>query len=906
MLGIAREDWADYTRWRQLVHPEDWDRAVAFYANTREGDAREPIEYRLIARDGRIVWIRVIASVRRDRAGRAIALDCLAFDISEVVRARETLARSEYLFRLLVNEASNVIAISNADGTARWVSPSIEQITGRPADAYIGKDGFAFIHPEDADRARHLFTKSFVSPDKTSGTMIVRASAADGGWRHLEVWGTNMLDEPAVRGIVVSARDVTDELRVRDELAMRGREQAAVADLGLLALRGEPLGSLMQKSAEAVYEALSAHCAGVWELDPRGGVMTLRLGAGCGDEPAIHPTVPCDKSSLCGYVLISDDAIVSAEASAETRFSLPQVLVDRGVVSSAAVTIRGPAIPYGILTVHDSSVRAFSEQDISFLRAVANILGIAIERTRMVDELAETKDFLEHLVRSSPVGIVTGIANGMVIDYVSPNVERLLGAAPPDPPRTTEWFMERTHPEERELLGSLLERANQAREPTVKLTTRLRHESGDYRFFEVVMHFSYGAQKHPATFLGYFVDITEMVQAERDRQLLEDELHDSRRLEAVGALAGGVAHDFNNRLAVMLTFTELALHDLESANPVREHILEIKIAAERAALLTRQLLVFARRQLVSPRPLDVGDVIASMQTMLGRTLGEHIELEVEAAPGLWPAIADPSQIEQIVLDLSINARDAMPTSGRLTIDSSNVVLDEDYVSRHPEASAGPHVRVRFADTGTGMTSEIAARAVEPFFTTKPVGYGTGLGLAAVYGIVKQAGGHLMLLTAPDMGTTVELFFPATRARDWGRTDAGPVAVVAGRGETILVTEDEEQVRKAVCAALAGNGYEVLQASRGEEALAIGRDHPGPIDLLLTDVVMPVMSGRALAEKFRTVRPKIGVLLMSGYPDQAGASEWSNERLIEKPFSMQVLLHRVREALSASGATGPSP
>ena len=391
---------------------------------------------------------------------------------------------------------------------------------------------------------------------------------------------------------------------------------------------------------------------------------------------------------------------------------------------------------------------------------------------------------------------------------------------------------------------------------------------------------------------GVATDITERVQAERERELLQGRLAQSQRLESVGQLAGGVAHDFNNLLAVILNYASFVGEELPEGE-LREDVEEIRRAAERGAALTHQLLVFSRRDVVDPKLVDLNAVVEDLEKLLRRTIGEQIDLRTRLASNV-PVKADPGQIEQVLVNLVVNARDAMPDGGVLTIASADAELDEAYARSHSDVTAGHYVRLSVADTGLGMPEEVRQRALEPFFSTKPKDKGTGLGLATVYGIVTQAGGHLQLDSEPGRGTVVSAYLPAAP----GSERAVP-AQVKGGGETILVVEDEDGVRDVAHRILSRDGYSVLAARDGADALAVVEGHEAQIDLLLTDVVMPEMSGAQLADRMARAQPELKVLYSSGYTSDARVLDGVLEGdvpFLQKPFSAEQLRHKVRETL----------
>jgi hypothetical protein len=394
-----------------------------------------------------------------------------------------------------------------------------------------------------------------------------------------------------------------------------------------------------------------------------------------------------------------------------------------------------------------------------------------------------------------------------------------------------------------------------------------------------------------------------------DRERLEAQLHQSQRMESLGELAGGVAHDFNNLLAVIMNYASFVAEELSAAAATEtgaqwelplNDVEQIQLAAERATLLTHQLLSFARREVVQARALSLNSAITRMEQILRRTIGEQIELSISLAGGLPMVMADPGQIEQIVLNLAINARDAMPTGGMLSIDTAaaEVVADESAVTGAPP---GRYVRFRVGDTGVGMSAAVRDRAFEPFFTTKPRGEGSGLGLATVYGIVSQSGGYSKIYSDEGVGTSISILLPAAdRDATIGEVDgsAGHVKRLVG-SETILVVDDEEALREVTRRILTRNGYNVVTASSGAQAIQIASSHVGPIDLVLTDVIMPKMQGPSVANEVTALRPDSRVLFMSGHAQpvlEAEAVLGTEFRLLEKPFGQATLLETVRKVL----------
>jgi PAS domain S-box-containing protein len=404
---------------------------------------------------------------------------------------------------------------------------------------------------------------------------------------------------------------------------------------------------------------------------------------------------------------------------------------------------------------------------------------------------------------------------------------------------------------------------------------------------------------------GVFVlslDITDRKCSENAFRESEERLRQAQKMEAVGHLAGGVAHDFNNILSVIISYNGFILEQLPRDSPIREDALQVKAAAEKAVALTRQLLAFSRKQVIEPREIDANEAVRNLGKMLGRLIGEHIAIELKLAPDAGVIKSDPGQLDQVLINLAVNARDAMPGGGRLVIETARVELDEAYAKTRPGMAPGEHVMIAVSDTGTGMSREIQERAFEPFFTTKGKGKGTGMGLSMVYGAVKQNGGDVHLYSEPSKGTIFKLYFPriGTSIEKALSKDA---ARANGKGERILLVEDDEAVRRAAVRILEGAGYRVEQAPDAEAALSIVRSGQ-KFDLVLTDVVMPGIGGVELGRRLAKSHPQLPILYASGYTDDMLSQQGllgPGTFIVSKPFERDSLLQKISEALSGRGA-----
>ncbi len=407
------------------------------------------------------------------------------------------------------------------------------------------------------------------------------------------------------------------------------------------------------------------------------------------------------------------------------------------------------------------------------------------------------------------------------------------------------------------------------------------------------------SQGLPVGIVAVVRDITEQKRAEEARTKLEEQLRQSQKMEGLGRLAGGIAHDFNNLLTVIQGYCEIMHEKVPAESPLQEELEEVQRAGGRAATLTRQLLAFSRRQILAPTVIDVNELISDLQKMFGRLIGEDITVKTSLASDLEQITADRGQIEQVVMNLVVNARDAMPNGGTLAIRTDNVHLDEAHAHTHPESPVGPCVLLEVTDTGSGMDEITRSRLFEPFFTTKNAKEGTGLGLATVYGIVKQSGGDILVSSEPGRGTTFKIYFPVSKSTPIEKPSAATPTAERGHGETILLVEDAQPLRDLVRQMLEYNGYAVLEARDGSDALLRAEAHDGPIHLLITDMVMPRISGRELAERLGPIRPDMRVLFMSGYTEDVMVRKGLSENQIEylaKPFSGATLMSKIRELL----------
>ena len=512
------------------------------------------------------------------------------------------------------------------------------------------------------------------------------------------------------------------------------------------------------------------------------------------------------------------------------------------------------------------------------------ILVDITERKHMEEELRK----LSHAIEQSPVSVVITDTNGL-IEYVNPKFSELTGYSFSEvkgknprilksgemPPQTYQQLWD-TIISGREWKGQL----------------HNRKKNGELYWERVAISPITDSSGKITHFVAIKEDITE-------RKRLEQQLFQAQKMEAVGRLAGGVAHDFNNLLTVILGCSDMLLKVLDEHNPIRTEVEQIREAGRRAANLTSQLLSFSRKQIRAPRVLDINAVVTQNERMLGRLIGEDVEVILRLSPDVGRVYADPVQLDQVIMNLAVNARDAMQSGGRLVLETADAALDENYAREHISVKPGRYAMLAISDTGSGMSAEVQAHLFEPFFTTKEHGRGTGLGLSTVYGIVKQNDGYIWVYSEPSRGTTFKIYLPVVADARATSPDHRDTASESPCDETILVVEDDPYVRSIATKILRGRGYSVLESQNSAEAATLSRNHRGPIHLLLTDIVMPGESGKELARRLATSRPEMKVLYTSGYTNEAIVRHGMLEpgiAFLQKPFTPDLLCRKAREAL----------
>ncbi len=676
------------------------------------------------------------------------------------------------------------------------------------------------------------------------------------------------------------------EAKTKVNLQLRG-----LADLAHLISQSLDLQEVGQRIVDSVRLLLDADASALYRLDAASeDLVAVAVSGAVGPIFGPHMVFPRG-TGVVGRAVRDLIPVVTPDLLTDSRITLtPDV---RGRMERApyravlAVPLLVKDSVIGALGVGAQQGRVFHDEEIRLAQAFANHAALALENARLYDAARHTRDFLQSIAENSPDAIVTTDGRGRVT-YFSPGAEELFGwTAEEMLGRPVADFYPGGRAEARAVMGRL-DREGRIR----NYETAFWAKDGRWVAVNASVSILRDRSGGAVGTLGVMKDITE-------RKQLEDQLRQSQKIEAIGRLAGGVAHDFNNLLMVVVGRADLLLDQLAADHPLRRHVALIQKTADRGAALVQQLLAFSRKQVLQPTVLDLNALVANMEKLLRRLIGEHIELVTALAPGGVHVKADRTQLEQAILNLVVNARDAMPRGGRLVLETAQAELDATYVRRHRGARPGRHVMLSVSDTGVGMDAETQSRLFEPFFTTKPPGEGTGLGLATVYGIVKQSGGNIWVYSEPGQGSTFKIYLPEAEERaEAGESSAGRASVPAG-SETVLLVEDDEEVRSVAREMLEKQGYGVLEAREGAAALRLAEQHSGPIHLLVTDVVMPHLGGLELVERLGALHPETRVLFMSGHTEQLVMSDRRDHPVVaflQKPFRTDVLARKVREVL----------
>jgi len=813
--------------------------------DVRRTHATVSFEYSLLLHETEIFCEARLIPILEDQAIIIIR------NITDLKDAESALKKSEEYFREITMNSSDVLFIVDAKGNITYASPSVERFTGYSPDELIGKNSLFLIAPDDHSRASENFGKALLTKEVSIPNNF-RIRHKNGNEIIMEGVGKNLLYNPVIAGFVMNVRDVTDRKRAEDALRESERKYRL----------------LTEKMTDAV-----------WTTD-----MAFRTTY---VTPSIY--------TLLGF---SQEERVIQDVNEQLTPESLSIVFD-AFAEERTLEEEGHSDPERRKTLileyyHKDDSTRWMETTISGLR---NDQGVVIgfhginrditERKKAEEALLASEEHYRTIFESTATANII-ITEDSTILMANNNFAVLSGYAKQELEGKISWtiFVHKDDLEKMKAYHKMRRLIDGSAPPSYEF--RFINRKGEIRELFISVAIIPGTKESIVS----LIDITK-------RKQLETQLIQAQKMESVGRLAGGVAHDFNNMLSVIIGNTEMAMKKVKQSEPLYRSLQDVLNAGLRSSDLTRQLLAFARKQTVSPKVLDLNDIVTGMLKMLRRLIGEDIDLGWHPGHKLWKVIIDPSQVDQLLANLMVNARDAIAKTGRIAIETSNKTCDEAFCKDQPEWIPGEYVMLIVSDNGSGMEKETLSNIFEPFFTTKQEGQGTGLGLATVYGIVRQNSGFINVYSEPGQGTAFKIYLPRYVDESVESEDDKPEPEVQGGTETVMLVEDSETVLKICKAMLETLGYQVLAASGKDQALRLVREYDGNIDLLLTDVVMPDMNGKELSERMIAMRPGLKCLYMSGYTANVIARQGILDegiQFIPKPFSLKDLAVKVRAAL----------
>ncbi len=852
ITGYPPEKFRKNTHWLEIVHPDDRERVLEKIRRNQMGEIGDA-EYRIIHADGSIRWVHSITTPITDASGKTVQLIGSIEDITARVLVRQKFEETQNQLYTLINSSPDIICLK--DGEGRWLEAN-------KADLQLFQlENVDYRGKKDSELAQYspFYYDAFMACEESdeiawqAGTLsrsVEIIPTPTGQDKIYDVIKFPVFNNDGSRkGLIVIGRDITEQHAAETALRQSEERYRNLID-------NSPVGIVILRNEKIAYaNPTLAKMLGYTPDELIGKPIT----------PFIHPDYQKTAKLQLGKLMQADDAVVNAQEGKMVR-------KDGSVIDILIL---------GQTTLYQGE------------RAIQGYIYDITEQNQMRKTLEESETRYQQLIEFLPQSVVVHVDGK--IKYANPAALALVGA------KSLEEMLDAplldfVHPDDRERIAERIRRSQAEKKPTSLIETRIIRLDGNIIYGETSgQPIVYQGQEAA---LSIVTDITE-------RKKLSEQLRQSQKMEAIGRLAGGVAHDFNNLLTAMMGYIGLLEPQLPAESEALHDLNEIKQATNRAADLVRQLLAFSRQQIIQPRLWNLNNSVNSIQKMLRRLIGEDVELHTFLSEGLGFVKIDPGHVEQIIMNLAVNARDAMPNGGQLTLETANVYLDEEYSLHHPEVTPGEYVLLAISDTGSGIPSDVMEHIFEPFFTTKEVGKGTGLGLATVHGIVKQNNGHIWVYSEPSQGTTFKIYFPRVHTPDEPdfSEQSAPVTLPSLRGtETILLVEDEVAVRKLTEKLLVELGYTVLVAADGNEALDQLSRTTKKIDLLLTDVVTPGrINGRMLSDAIQKISPETHVLYMSGYTDNVIVHHHILDpglAFIQKPFTPFELARAVRLALQS--------
>ncbi len=841
-----------------------------------------------IRSDGRTDWVRWEIRPWRTGAGAIGGVIIFSEVITERKVAEAALRASEERFGNAFRSSPAAIAITRVrDGMFLEVNEACCRLFDYSLEEMVGRTSveLGIVDPESrrqvmADlQARGVVHRGEVSIPTRSGA------------RRDVFFSIALIDVDGEPCALTTFSDITDRILAEARVEQQVRHLSALRAVDAAVISGQPLPATLDLLLTKAREELGVDAADIFLMDHASETLAYAAGQGL-HRPAAFAglRLPLGEGYAGRAALERRTISVPSLGGTELPAASAALLREEGIIGVHAVPLIIEGHVKGVMDVFHRAPLEPSPEWLAFLEALAGQAAMAIDRARLSDSLRTALEHEHQAVTAGGVGLWDWDLRTNRV-YYSPEWKRQIGYEPDEVSDDFSEWQSRVHPEDLDRCLATVQHYLANPGPSYGLEFRFRHKNGSYRHILAHASLQRDERGQPVRMLGSHVDVTAHTE-------LQSQFLQAQKMESVGRLAGGVAHDFNNLLTAINGTADLAMLGLREDDPLLGDLREIRRAGDRAAALTRQLLAFSRKQVLEPAVLSLTTLIADLERMLRRLISEDVTLEIASEPDLGQVKADPGQLEQVLVNLVVNARDAMPQGGTVRIATRNVDLDEAFTRMHPGVPPGAYVELAVSDTGAGMDEATAERIFEPFFTTKGAGKGTGLGLSTVFGIVTQSGGSIHVASEPGCGTRFTIHLPRVSAGDTVVRHSPPQPVGGGT-ETVLVVEDEDGLRKVAVRALTAAGYRVLVAANGADALQLLEREPRPVHLMLTDVIMPGMSGRELADRLQGIRPATRVLFTSGYaPDVITHHGALDEDLhfIGKPYTIAELKAKVRQVL----------
>jgi len=861
---------------------------IEIFSRLARGEDVEPFQLKTIPSVNETRWHEIFASsLKKD--GKVIAIQVINRDITEKKQAEEALRESEEKWRSLVENAPDIIMNVERDGTILFLNNIVEGFT---REQVVGTSVYDYVLPEYCDTMRNSIERVF-----QTGVVDNYESTGLGHQGTISYYESRVVPvkcDGQVISVNLIATDVTDRKRVEKRVQRKNAALKAINEVFQKTLKCETVGEVAKTCLSVCEKLTGSKFSLLGELNKEGRFDTLAYtdpgmeACRMTEEQAWQKSLDMEVRGVWAQPIIQEKSMIiedpaSHPASVGTPKGHPPITAFLGV------PLRSGGKVFGMMGLANKE-GGYTQEDLDAVEALSLALVEALHRKRAEVANKESEEKYRELVENANDAIFV-IQDGF-LKFHNKKTEELIGYSGEELDKIP--FIEHVYPEDREMVLENNIRRLKGKEIPSTYSLRIKDKAGKTVWGELnAVRILW--EGNPAV-LCFVRDTTE-------QKTLETQLQQSQKMEAIGALAGGIAHDFNNLMTVVTGYSEIALMGLNNNDSLCNMIEEVKKAGERAASLTGQLLAFSRKQIIQPKILILNELINEFDKMLRPLVREDLQLVTVLEPALWRVKADPGQIEQVIMNLVVNAKDAMTQGGRITIETNNFQLDKMYADHHTDVPPGPYVMLAVSDTGIGMNEETKQHIFEPFFSTKEKDNGTGLGLSTVYGIVKQNNGHIWVYSEPGKGTTFKIYLPRVEGEkeELAKLGTDPLETQLGV-ETILVVEDEDALRKMICDILEPSGYTVFEASSGGEALSFCERYEKHIHLMITDVIMPQMSGPELYDRLTALRPELKVIYISGYTDHAIALHGvlgPGIPFLQKPFSVNALIQNVHKVLNSS-------